>query len=179
MSTLELRGARKPGYRSLCRRHHNLGGVDYEHIAGLPDRTAQALLDGGTIRVRLREDAKPDQASWRLDVLLNGEVHEGAFLSNDGFGVLIAEEDRFPVNIEGGALTLRKHELLLARHALERAEAAVHTARDRVSKLALEVLEMARAGAGRTADFGGGEAASHRPETRETRHDPHENEPGL
>lgn len=145
MSTLELRGARKPGYRSLCRRHHNLGGVDYEYIAGLPDRAAQALLNGGAIRVRLREEAQPDQAPWRIDVILGGEVLEGAYLSNDGFGVLIAEDDLIPVSIEGGELTLRKHELLLARHALERAEAAVHTARDRVSTLALEVLAMSRA----------------------------------
>lgn len=144
MSTLELRGARKPGYRTLCRRHHNLGGVDYEHIAGIPERTAQALLDGGEIRIRLRADAQPDQAPWRLDVTLGGEVYEGSFLSGDGFDVLMAEEDRFPVRLEGGELTLRKHELLLARHALERAEAAVQTARGRVSTLALEVLEMSR-----------------------------------
>lgn len=140
MSTLELRGARKPGYRSLCRRHHDLGGVDYEYVAMLPDRTAQALLDGGTLRVRLREDARPDQACWRLDVLLNGEVFEGTFLSDDGFRLLTERDDRFPVRIEGGELTLRKHDLIMARHALERAEAAVHAARDRVSTLALEVL---------------------------------------
>jgi hypothetical protein len=144
MSTLELRGARKAGYRTLCRRHHSLGGVDYEHITSLPDRTAQALLDGGTLRVQLREDARPDQACWRLDVTLRGEVFEGAYLSNDGFGVLTYEEDMFPVHIVGGELTLRKHELLLARHALERAEAAVHTARDRVSTLALGIIEMTR-----------------------------------
>ncbi|PTX52287.1 hypothetical protein IQ03_01077 [Gemmobacter caeni] len=142
MSTLELRGARKPGYRSLCRRHHDLGGVDYEYVAMLPDRTAQALLDGGTLRVRLREDARPDQACWRLDVLLNGEVFEGTFLSDDGFRLLTERDDRFPVRIEGGELTLRKHDLIMARHALERAEAAVHAARDRVSTLALEVLGM-------------------------------------
>lgn len=149
MSTLELRGARKPGYRSLCRRHHDLGGVDYAYIASLPDRTAQALLDGGTLRVCLREDAKPDQACWRLDVLLNGEVFDGTFLSEDGFNALTEEDDRFPVRVEGGELTLRKHALLLARHALERAEAAVHKARDRVSTLALEVLGMT----GAEADF--------------------------
>jgi hypothetical protein len=142
MSTLELRGARKPGYRSLCRRHHDLGGVDYEYVAMLPDRTAQALLDGGTLRVRLREDARPDQACWRLDVLLNGEVFEGTFLSDDGFRLLTERDDRFPVRIEGGELTLRKHDLIMARHALERAEAVVHKARDRVSTLALEVLGM-------------------------------------
>ena len=142
MSTLELRGARRPGYRNLCRRHHDLGGMVDIHITSLPDQTAQALLDGGTLRVRLRGDAQPDQACWRLDVLLNDEVFEGSFLSDDGFNTLTEEDDRFPVRIEGGELTLRKHALLLARHALERAETAVHKARDRVSTLALEVLGM-------------------------------------
>lgn len=144
MSTLEFRGARKPGYLTLCRRHHQMGGVDYDYIAPLPERTVQALRDGGTLRVQLREDAKPDQACWRLDVTLKGEVFEGTFLSNDGFGTLMYEEDMFPVHIVGGELTLRKHELLLARHALERAEAAARTARGRVNTLAQGIIEMTR-----------------------------------
>jgi hypothetical protein len=118
--------------------------VDYEYIASLPDRTVQALRDGGTLRVQLREDAQPDQACWRLDVTLRGEVFEGAYLSNNGFAVLMDEEDMFPVHLVGGELTLRKHELLLARHALELAEAAVETARDRIKTLESGIIDMTR-----------------------------------
>jgi hypothetical protein len=142
MSTLEFRGSRKTGYKTLCRRHHGPGGVDYEYIGSLPDNTAQAIQDGGALRLRLREDANPDQACWCLDVTLRGEVFEGALLSNYGYGVLMQEEDRIPVHIEGGELTLRKHELLFARHALERAEAVARTASARVSTLEREIITM-------------------------------------
>ena len=78
MSTLEFRGSRKPGHQTLCRRHHGLGGVDYEYVAPLPDRAVQALREGGALHLHLREDAGPDQACWRLDVTLRGDVFEGA-----------------------------------------------------------------------------------------------------
>jgi len=142
MSTLEFRGSRKTGYQILCRRHHGPCGVDYEYIGSLPDRTAKALRDGGALRLRLREDANPDQACWRLDVTLKGEVFEGLFLSNGGYGVLMQQEDSIPVHIEGGELTLRKHEMVFARHALEHAEAVARTARARVNTLEQELITM-------------------------------------
>lgn len=145
MNTLDLLASGGPGCRILCLRSHGLDGVSRRHVTTLPDRAAQALLEGGNLRIRLREDARPDQACWRLDVLLNGETFEGSFLSDDGFSALMAADDRSQVLLDGGEKTLRRHALLKARHALERAEAEVVIARDRVSALALEILGSARA----------------------------------
>lgn len=143
MSHLELKGSRKAGHTTLSRRYHDPGGVQRLYICSLPDQTAQALRDGGTITIRLHQDAKPDQACWGLDVILNGETFKGPeYLSNDGFDLLLEAKDRFPVEIQGGELTMKKHKLILARHDLQRAEAAVEAALGKVSDIALEVRAM-------------------------------------
>lgn len=143
MSSLIFRGSRKPGFRTICRRHHDLGGTDYEYIASIPDEAAQALENGGTLSVRLREDAQPDQARWRLDVVLDGEVHAGCFLSSGSLGILTAEPDNYiAVVIEGGELTHRKYSLLVAREELVKAETKVRAAQELVQGLEQQIREM-------------------------------------
>lgn len=138
MRKLEFIGSRAPGHTSLFRR--NASGPRFTFIASLPNRTVEAVQQGGILRVRLDESAKRNQNPWMLDVVLNKKTYKGASLSHSELATLIEEDDQLPVRIEGGQLTMRKHALLLARHALERAEAAVKAARDRVSARTMEVI---------------------------------------
>lgn len=136
MSELELRGSRRAGHTTLCRRRHDLGGTDREYVGSLPDESARALRDGGALRVRLREEAAPGQAHWVLEVLHEGRVLPGTLLCDDRLAVLTAEPDRVPVLIEEGELAHRKR-------ALMRARAELSAAQERVRTLTAEVAEIA------------------------------------
>jgi hypothetical protein len=100
------------------------------------------IRQGGLLRVRLNEAAKRNEKPWLLDVILNDRKYKGAILSHAELKTLIEEDDVLPVRIEGGQLSLRKHDLLVARHALERAKGAVNTARDRIRALETDNIEM-------------------------------------
>lgn len=63
MSSLEMKTRHGDDRRALFRRHHDLSGVDRVHIALLPAEGADAIMRGGVLRVTLREDAGPEQAS--------------------------------------------------------------------------------------------------------------------
>ena len=78
MSTLELRGSRKAGHTTLSRRHHDLGGTDHDYVGSLPDESADALRHGGSIRIRLREEAGPNEAPWLLEVIREGRALPGS-----------------------------------------------------------------------------------------------------
>jgi len=142
MSTLELRGSRKTGHTTLSRRHHDLGGTDYEYVGSLPDESAEALRRGGAIRVRLREEAGPDQAHWVLDVIHEERTLPGTLLSDDRLDVLTFERDRIPVEIEEAELAFRKRALMRAREDLAGAETRVTELRAKIIGIEQEIREM-------------------------------------
>jgi len=146
MTALAFHGSRAPGHTSLFRR--KTSDPVFTFIASLPNKTVEAVRQGGTLLVRLDERAKNDQSPWQLDVLLNNKTYKGAHLSHGALKVLIEEDDVIPVRIEGGRLALRKHDLLLARQALERvlerARTAVQNAETRVRDIETEIIDMSR-----------------------------------
>lgn len=142
MSTLELKGSRKTGHVSLCRRHHDLGGTDYEYVGSLPDESADALRRGGSIRVHLREEAGPDQAHWVLDVIHEERTLPGTLLSDDRLDVLTFERDRIPVEIEEAELAFRKRALMRAQAELSQAEDLVGSLKNKIIEISREILTM-------------------------------------
>jgi hypothetical protein len=145
MSKLEFVGSRAPGHSSLHRR--SSPGPRFTFIASLPNRTAEAVRQGGTLRVTLNERARRGHKPWRLDVVLDDKAHKGCSISHDQLLTLIAEPDRIPVRVEEGAVAFRKYELLQAEHALrrsrqatDRARAAVQRAEARVTDLQAELM---------------------------------------
>jgi hypothetical protein len=142
MSTLELRGSRRAGFTTLCRRHHDMGGTDYEYVGSLPDVSANAIRDGAELRVRLREEAAPTEAPWSLEVLHEGRVLHGTLLSDDRLAVLTAEPDRVPVLIEEGELAHHKRALMRAREELAAAEERVRSLKRDVAGIEKEIHEM-------------------------------------
>ena len=142
MSTLELRGSRRAGFTTLCRRHHDLGGTDYEYVGSLPDVSANAIRDGAELRVRLREEAAPTEAPWSLEVLHEGRILPGTLLSDDRLAVLTAEPDRIPLLIEEGELAHRKRALMRAREDLTDAEARVIDLKAKIIEIEQEIRGM-------------------------------------
>ncbi len=142
MTALEFIGSRKPGHTSLYRR--NSSGPRFTFIASLPNKTVEAVRLGGTLLIRLDESAKKNQNPWTLDVILNNKTYKGTSLSHSELQSLTWADDVIPVRIEGGQITLRKYDLLLARYALEQARAAVKRGEKRVSALETEIVEMSR-----------------------------------
>lgn len=141
MSALSLRpSVTRPGTRVLTRRSHDLSGVAHEHVATLPEESAVALEEGGSLHVRLREEATRDQAPWILEVSdRDGRTLPGCFLSDTAFLTLIREPDRISVYYDERDMTGR--DLQRARHDLEDAEAAVAAARDRIARLEARLAE--------------------------------------
>lgn len=142
MSTLELRGSRNSGHTTLSRRHHDLSGTDYAYIGSLPDESANALRHGGSIQVRLREEAGPNEAPWVLEVIREGQTLPGTRLSDDRLAILTAERDRIPVKIEGGELAHRKRALMRTREELAGAETRVTDLKAKVLGMEQEIREM-------------------------------------
>ena len=142
MSTLELRGSRKPAYRTLSRRHHDLGGTDHEYIGSLPDESAEALRQGGSIQVSLREEAGPNEAPWLLEVIREGRAFPGTLLSDDRLAILTAERDRIPVTMEGGEIAHRKRALMRTREELADTETRVNDLRAKIIGIEQEIREM-------------------------------------
>lgn len=108
MSSLTFYGSRKPGYRNLVRRYHEGVEVDLQLIASISDASAEALMSGGSIHVRLRKDLEGDVAPWEMQIHLNGKVFQGGFLSDHRFDILTEREDSIPVVVEDRDLSLKK-----------------------------------------------------------------------
>lgn len=143
MSTLCFKGSRRSGTRVLCRRHHDLSGVDYEYIGSLPDLAVDALEAGqAEIRVQLRDDFEEGKPAWRVDVLQGGNSLGGCYLSDDTKEILLREQDRIPVFVENEEIALATRDLQIARSDLKEKERMVEQAQARVEVLEARLAAM-------------------------------------
>jgi hypothetical protein len=155
MSTLGLRTSRSPRFVILSRDHHDIGETASEYIGTLPDESAEELDNGGSIRIRLREYAGPNEAPWILEVVRDGRTLPGTLLSDERLAILTAEPDRIRVDIDGAELSHRKRALMRARAALTGAEELVRSLGAEMVSMDQEIREKtANDGSGylRTAD---------------------------
>lgn len=144
MSTLYFRGTREEGKINLCRRHHDLGGTDYEYIASIPREAKAALEMGGSIQIRLRDNIKGEQAPWSMSVRHNDTTIPVCFLGDDRLSILLAEKDRIPVEIEDEKLSFAKRDLYKAEMRAEEAQKAYAAAIGEVTRLEEWVQDLSR-----------------------------------
>lgn len=145
MSELYFRGSRRPGTKCLCRRHHDLGGTDYEYIASLPNEAVTALEHwGAEIRLRLRDDFEEGKAPWILDVRQGEKFLGGCYISDDAMNVLLAEPDKIRVAIEDEEITLAKRDLQIARVDLLEKQRLLEQAEEKVAHLEAHVEALSK-----------------------------------